>query len=64
MPAQARAFHARRKLTHAGEGRELAQLRWVDARVVLREQCVHILEQLLYLRLGLAFDGFRQQRRR
>src|SRR5262245_18908037 len=64
VPAEARAFDARRKLAHAGERREFAELRGIDLRVVLRQYCMDFVAQLLHLGARFAFHCFGQQRRR
>src|SRR6188472_2207648 len=58
VPAEAGAFDARRKLTHARESGEFAETRRVDARIVLRQYGVHLVEQLLHLGARLAFHCF------
>src|SRR5207249_10410164 len=62
VPRQACALHANRELADAGEDRQLAQRRGVD-RVSwsARHHAMELLEELMGLRLGLAFDGVRHE---
>ena len=46
VPAEARALHARRELAHAGERRELAEVRRRGVSHRAGQQVVHLIEQL------------------
>ena len=62
VPAQAGAFHARREFAHAGQRRQLAQIRAAGA--VLGQQRVHALEQRVDGGALLALDGLGHHRGR
>ena len=64
MPAQTRAFHAGREFAHTRQRCELAEFRRIDVGVLLRQQCMHVVEQRFHFGAGLAFHGFGEQRGR
>jgi hypothetical protein len=61
VPAETRAFHPHRKLTHPRKCSELAEIR-VRFRVVPGQHAVHAAEEIGDLRAVLALDGFAHQR--